>query len=157
MRDQQMKISRTVANTGLAVLTDCGEFDNIHPLDKETVGIRLALLARSKVYGEDICADAPVVERIDYREGKAYAHFARTGGFLQVHGDLLSGFEIAGKDGVFYPAYGQTEENMVILWSEQVKVPAYLRYAWKNYCRPNLYGASGLPAAAFRTDSFAVF
>ena len=157
MRDQQMKISRTVAGTGLAVLTDCGEFDNIHPLDKETVGFRLALQARNKVYGEDIWADAPVAERADCRDGKAYVYFAGTGGFLQVHGDELSGFEIAGTDGVFYPAQGKVEVNTVLLWSDQVMEPVYVRYAWKNFCRPNLYGASGLPAAAFRTDRFAVF
>lgn len=155
LRDQQMKISRTVAGTGLAVLTDCGEFDNIHPLDKETVGLRLALQARSRVYGEDICADAPVVSRVDFREGKALAHFARTGGFLKVRGDAPEGFEIAGEDGIFYPADGRIEADTVILRSEQVSEPAYLRYAWKNYCRPNLYGASGLPAAPFRTDTFA--
>ena len=153
MRDQQMKVSRTVAGTGLAVLTDCGEFDNIHPLDKETVGFRLALQARSKVYGEDICADAPALQRTEFRDGKAYAHFEHTGGCLKVHGDKLSEFEIAGADRVFYPADGLIEVDTVVLWSEQVAEPAYLRYAWKNYCRPNLYGASGLPAAAFQASA----
>ena len=154
MRDQQMKVSRTVAGTGLAVLTDCGEFDNIHPLDKETVGLRLALQARSRVYGEEICADAPCVKRVDFRDGKAYAHFEHTGGGLLVRGDAPEGFEIAGADGVFHPACGQAETDTVILWSPQVPAPAYVRYAWRNFSRSNLYGASGLPAAAFRTDTF---
>ncbi len=156
LRDQQMKISRTVANTGLAVLTDCGEFDNIHPLDKETVGFRLALQARSKVYGEEICADAPVKARVDFNDEKAYARFEHTGGFLKVQGDELSGFEIAGKDGVFYPARGYADADTAVLWSEQVSAPAFLRYAWRNYCKVNLFGASGLPAAPFRTDRFSV-
>lgn len=156
IRDQQMKVYKTVANTGLAVLTDCGEFDNIHPLDKETVGFRLALQARSKVYGEEICADAPSIRRVDFKEGKAYAHFEHTGGFLRIQGDALSGFEIAGGDGVFYPAQGNVEMNTVTLWSEQVTAPAFLRYAWKNYCKANLHGASGLPAAPFRTDQFSI-
>ena len=156
IRDQQMKVYKTVANTGLAVLTDCGEFDNIHPLDKETVGFRLALQARSKVYGEEICADAPSIRRVDFKEGKAYAHFEHTGGFLRVRGNALSGFEIAGRDGVFYPAQGNVEMNTVTLWLEQVTAPAFLRYAWKNYCKANLHGASGLPAAPFRTDQFSI-
>ena len=156
LRDQQMKISRTVANTGLAVLTDCGEFDNIHPLDKETVGFRLALLSRNKVYGETVCAEAPYMERVEYKDGKAYAHFASSGGSLKMRGEKLSGFEIAGKDGVFYPASGSIDMNTVTLMAEQVKTPAFLRYAWKNYCAANLYGATGLPAAPFRTDQFAI-
>ena len=154
MRDQQMKASLMIANTGLAVLTDCGEFDNIHPLDKETVGTRLALLARKKVYGEVLCAEAPSYDKVVFREGKAVVHFCNTGGRLWDGAEALSGFELAGKDGIFRPAVGCIETDTVILVSEQVPEPAYVRYAWHNYCHANLYGASGLPAAPFRTDHF---
>ena len=34
----------------VTVLTDCGEFDNIHPKEKATVGHRLLLQAMSEVY-----------------------------------------------------------------------------------------------------------
>lgn len=154
MRDQQMKASLMIANTGLAVLSDCGEFDNIHPLDKETVGTRLALLARKKVYGEVLCAEAPSYDKVVFREGKAVVHFCHTGGRLWDGAEALSGFELAGKDGIFRPAVGCIETDTVILVSEQVPEPAYVRYAWHNYCHANLYGASGLPAAPFRTDHF---
>ena len=152
LREKQMTVCRTVAHTGLAVLTDCGEFDNIHPLDKQTVGYRLALQARKKVYGEDICADAPVFYRVVFEDGKAAAYFRHTDGSLYVKGKKLLGFEIAGRDGIFYPAEGTVLTEKVSLWSEKVMRPAYLRYAWNNYCEANLYGASGLPAAPFRTD-----
>ncbi|MCD8354017.1 MAG: sialate O-acetylesterase [Clostridiales bacterium] len=157
MRDQQMKVSRTVANTGLAVLTDCGEFDNIHPLDKQTVGHRLALQARKKVYGEDVVADAPVMAQTRPTEdGGMEVRFRHTGGGLSVRGDCLEGFQLAGADGFFYPARGSVQADRVLLHSAQVSAPVYVRYAWTNFGPATLYGASGLPAAPFRTDEFPI-
>ena len=156
MRDQQKKVSETIAHTGLAILTDCGEFDNIHPLDKKTVGTRLALLARNKVYGEDLIADAPAFEQAELGEGKVRVRFSHTGGSLRAKSAELRGFELAGEDGAFYPAKASIQKDWVNLSSEQVQEPVYVRYAWHNYCQADLYGESGLPAAPFRTDHFSI-
>ncbi|MDE6709947.1 MAG: sialate O-acetylesterase, partial [Oscillospiraceae bacterium] len=45
IREAQMRVHQTTANTGIAVILDRGEFNNIHPIDKEPVGERLALQA----------------------------------------------------------------------------------------------------------------
>ena len=50
-REQQAIAAAMLKRVGMISMTDCGEFDNIHPLDKETPGTRLALLAEQKVYG----------------------------------------------------------------------------------------------------------
>lgn len=42
IRRAQDKICRTIKNTSLTVITDCGNKKNIHPTDKKTVGERLA-------------------------------------------------------------------------------------------------------------------
>lgn len=158
LRDEQRKVSRTVANTGLAVLTDCGEFDNIHPLDKQTVGNRLALQARQKVYGEQLLADAPEMESVQKRgDGRLEIRFSRTGGSLTVKGDALEGFEVAGADGVYHPARGTVQLDSVTVWSDAVAQPETVRYAWFNYGNANLYSAAGLAAAPFRTDTQPVF
>ncbi len=156
LRDQQMKTASTIRHTGLAVLTDCGEFDNIHPLDKETVGRRLALQARAKVYGEDICADAPVMDKVTFAGGRAIVRFRHTGGCLKAAGEKIQGFELAGSDCIFHPAKGQIETDTVVLTADGVQDPLYVRYAWHNYCRANLFGCTGLPAAPFRTDRFSI-
>lgn len=156
LRDQQMKVCRTVAKTGLAVLTDCGEFDNIHPLDKQTVGFRLALQARKKVYGDEVAADAPVFARAESNGKKMQVWFRHTEGCLNVRGDMLEGFELADDNGVFYPARGNVTADYVTLECDAVPIPRYVRYAWTNFGLANLYGASGLPAAPFRTDTFPV-
>ncbi|GMO66133.1 MAG: hypothetical protein Ta2A_14160 [Treponemataceae bacterium] len=59
LRECQHKVSRTIANTALACIIDCGEFDNIHPTDKETVGYRLALLALEKLYANESAQPRP--------------------------------------------------------------------------------------------------
>ena len=52
IREAQEKVFRTIKNTGLAVILDCGEFNEIHPKDKEQVGHRLYLQAMNLVYGD---------------------------------------------------------------------------------------------------------
>ena len=51
IREAQMRVFETVKNTGIAVTLDLGEFNEIHPKEKETVGERLALQAMWLVYG----------------------------------------------------------------------------------------------------------
>ena len=46
-------------NAGLVVLADCGEADNIHPVDKEPAGRRLALLALETVYAQPVAGRSP--------------------------------------------------------------------------------------------------
>lgn len=151
LREKQWKVSRTVCNTGLAVLADCGEFDNVHPTDKRTVGDRLALLARSKVYGEAVAADSPRADSIRRCGKRVEVHFAQTFGNLSIKGGCLEGFELAGRDGIYYKAKGELRLDSVVLWADEVTEPEGVRYAWTNYGEANLYNAVGLPAVPFRT------
>lgn len=156
VRDQQKKVARTVANTGLAVLADCGELDNVHPADKQTVGARLALLARKLVYGEQVVAEGPSLESVE-REGNALLlTFANTAGGLTVRGDLAEGFEVAGAGGVYHEARAEVLLDTVRVWSDEVPAPETVRYAWKNYAYANLCNLAGLPAVPVRTDRLPV-
>ena len=49
---QTMTLS--LPQTGQAVIYDIGDAYNIHPVNKQEVGRRLALVAMNKVYGEKI-------------------------------------------------------------------------------------------------------
>lgn len=51
LREQQYLCSQINDNVGITVIADCGEFDNIHPLDKKTPGHRLAGRVLADVYG----------------------------------------------------------------------------------------------------------
>lgn len=60
-------------------------------------------------------------------------------------------FELVGKDGKFLPAQAKIEGGNVIVWSDAVKAPTAVRYAWKDNPQPsvNLYNKAGLPASPF--------
>lgn len=46
-------------------------------------------------------------------------------------------------------------EDVVVVRSEEVKTPLYVRYAWAwNPVGCNLYSKEGFPASPFRTDDW---
>ncbi|MDZ7605000.1 MAG: hypothetical protein U5K79_05290 [Cyclobacteriaceae bacterium] len=62
-------------------------------------------------------------------------------------------FAIAGDDKKFVWAHARIDGDQVMVWSEEVPEPKYVRYAWAdNPDNPNLYNREGLPASPFRTD-----
>ncbi len=157
IREAQYKAYRTIKNTGLAVIIDCGEFHEIHPRNKKPVGERLALQAFYQVYGsiKEEEAFGPLYRDFLYRDGGMEIFFAcGEGGFL-VKGEP-SGFEIAGEDGVFYPAKAIFTEgrNTVFLKGEEVPEPVMARYLWTNFGEVRIFGRNGLPMAPFRTHIF---
>ncbi len=70
----------------MAVITDVGDKDDIHPTKKEPVGARLALLARKIAYGEKIVADGPAYNGVKFKDGKAILSFENIDGGLEAKG-----------------------------------------------------------------------
>jgi sialate O-acetylesterase len=68
--------------------------------------------------------------------------------------DHLVGFAVAGEDRKFVWAEAKIEGDSVVVWSEAVKKPVAVRYAWANNPECNLYNREGLPAGPFRTDDW---
>ena len=152
IREAQFRVYRRLKHTGLAVLTDCGELDNIHPVDKAPVGHRLALQALAEVYGviSEREACAPM-----YRSSYA-AGFVMT--VLLDHAEdgfrltgAPAGFELAGEDGIYYPAEAVFGKGSITLTAPQVSAPRSARYAWRNYIQVTVFGSNGLPLAPFCT------
>ena len=156
IREAQANVYRKLRNTGLAVLADCGEFDNIHPKEKATVGHRLALQALCEVYhrmprakasAPMCCTGYPFGNSYVIRTENAADGFRLTG--------EPTGFELAGADGTFFPAQAAFAPDCIILTAKDVSAPKYARYAWTNYMQVTVFGMNGLPLAPFRTDHFA--
>jgi sialate O-acetylesterase len=141
--------------TGMAVTYDIGEWNDIHPLYKKDVGIRLALAARKVAYGEkDIVYSGPAFRSMTVEGHKIILSFDNAGSGLMVKGGgRLKHFAIAGQDMRFVWARARIKGDSVIVWSSEVKEPVAVRYAWANNPEgANLYNREGLPAAPFRTD-----
>lgn len=156
VRDAQRRLL-ALPRTGMAVITDVGEWNDIHPLDKQTVGHRLALAAEKVAYGDaKVVASGPLYQNMKITGKQATLTFAGVGGGLEAKGGgPLGGFTIAGADKKFVPAQARIEGNKVVVSSEQVATPVAVRYAWAdNPADANLYNKEGLPASTFRTDEF---
>jgi len=154
LRDVQRR-TLSVPGTGMAVAIDAGEWNDVHPLDKQTVGQRLALAAQPVAYGAKKGTFAgPLYQSMSVSDNKATLTFGNVGKGLEAKGGELKYFAIAGADKKFVWAQARIEGDKVVVWSEQVPQPAIVRYAWAhNPEGANLYNRNGLPASPFRTDN----
>jgi sialate O-acetylesterase len=154
IRDAQLYVYRHTPYTGMAVTTDNGDSLNIHPRNKELVGKRLSLWALRNEYGKkNIIVSGPLYKSMKIEGNKIRISFDFDKGLVAKDGELKE-FTIAGDDQNFIPANAKIEGNTVIVWSDEVKNPKAVRFAWKNVPHPNLYNAAGLPASPFRTDNW---
>jgi sialate O-acetylesterase len=141
--------------TGQAVAIDLGEQANIHPRNKQEVGRRLALVARTVAYGKRLVASGPTYRRVQVRGGRLVLAFDHMGGGLITRGadGTVRGFTVAGADHRFVRAEARIEGGRVEVWSDRVLHPVAARYAWADFpLAATLYNRAGLPARPFRTD-----
>jgi len=96
----------------------------------------------------------PIYKSHEIQGNKIILSFTHLGsGLIAIDGEALSEFAIAGEDKNFVWAKAKIEDNKVIVSSEQVPSPRYVRYAWAdNPDNPNLYNREGLPASPFQTE-----
>ena len=149
LRDAQRR-TLSVPNTGMVVTSDIGDTSDIHPRNKQDVGLRLANLALVKHYKTSNAVVAgPLYLNSRARGGQMLVYFSNAEG-LNFKGDKITHFELAGEDGVFHPAEAKiTKDNLVEVQSETVTRPTMVRYAWGNTATPNLFNGVGLPASCF--------
>ncbi len=140
--------------TGMAVITDVTDLMDIHPRNKKEVGLRLALLARAKTYGETgLVCSGPLYKSMAVEDGKIRISFDSVGsGLMMGDGPVLKWFEIAGADHIFYKAAAEIDGSTVVIRSPRVAAPRAVRFGWHQMAVPNLFNKEGLPAAPFRTD-----
>ncbi|MBC8138079.1 MAG: hypothetical protein H8F28_19535 [Fibrella sp.] len=156
-REAQQEAIATVENGGITILTDVGDVEDIHPRRKKPVGERSARLARRIAYAEKIVLSPTIKDTM--RQGDSIkVTFTDVGEGLTVPvgtDNLLTGWEIAGEDGVYHPAMARlssVQKDEVYICSPAVPLPARIRYGWANVPCGNLFNSEGLPAAPFRAD-----
>jgi sialate O-acetylesterase len=148
LRDAQRKTLK-LSNTGMVVTMDIGNNTNIHPGNKQDVGKRLAMIALAKTYGKQLVHSGPVYDSHSIDGNKIIVSFLYVDNGLKQSGKNLDGFEIAGFDKVFYPAKAMIKDKNVIVWSDKVKIPLSVRYAWRDTAAATLFNTDGLPASSF--------
>lgn len=154
VREGQLQ-NLSIPNTGMAVAIDNADPDNpgnIHPKNKQEIGRRLALIAKAKVYGEDIPYSGPIYDYYLINGNKIELHFKHVDGGLEAHGDQLKGFAICGPDKKFVHGDAKIDGNTIVVTSSEVPAPVAVRYGWAKNPDVNLYNKVGLPASPFCTD-----
>jgi sialate O-acetylesterase len=143
-------------NTGMAVTTDIGNAKDIHPTNKQDVGLRLAAIALDNVYGKKQIFSGPTYKSQEIKGNQVILTFDNIGeGLLTPNNDELKGFEIAGSDKIFHSAKAIIKDNKIIVSSTQVQNPVAVRYGWADDDTAiNLFNKEKFPASPFRTDNW---
>lgn len=148
LREVQLE-TLALPNTGMAVTIDIGTPDNVHPINKQDVGLRLARWAKAKTYGMDNVISGPLLKSV-VKDGRTLKiSFDHIGGGLKP-AEPLGSFELAGPDGSWHPAQAQVDGEQVLVEAEGVSDPGAVRYAWGNSPVATLFNQEGLPASPFR-------
>ena len=150
--------AEAIPNTGMAVITDIADLNDIHPKNKQDVGKRLALLALNRTYGqEDVVDSGPTFRSLAQEGSKLRVTFDNVGsGLASRDGQALSWFHIIGSETDFELANAEIAGDSVLLSSPKVPDPCAVRFGWHKNAMPNLMNREGLPAGAFRAGEVPV-
>ena len=162
LRESQLK-TLAIPFTGMATTIDVGDPNNIHPVYKKPVGIRLALAAQKVAYNEDkVVYSGPIFESMKIVGKTIELTFNTLGSKLKFKSNgtpvgTHTNFAIAGSNKTFSWANARIEGNKVIVWNDAIPNPVAVRYAWgQNPAGEKLFNTEDLPASPFRTDSWIV-
>jgi len=156
IRESMMKVL-ALPKTGMAITLDIGDPKDIHPKNKQDVGLRLSYWALASVYDRKVPAISGPLPAGSKVEGSAVRiSLKHAAGLKTRDGGAARGFRIAGADKVWKPASARIEGTEVIVSSPEVAAPVAARYAWAENPDCNLVNGAGLPATSFRTDDWDV-
>jgi sialate O-acetylesterase len=152
VREAQETVLR-LPQTGMAVTSDMRDLP-VNAVGTEIeVGRRLALLARHRVYGEECEDSGPTFRSMLIPGESVVVRFDHDrGGLVSTTGATVTGFAVAGKERVFYPAQASILSGSVVLFNPEIPRPVAVRYGWDPAMPCTLYNREFLPAVPFRTD-----
>ena len=155
MQEAQARIPSVVPNSGYTVINDVGNVDDVHPVDKRTVGMRIAHQVLDRVYGKFVRPWRTPIMKSCRAEGAALrVLFDNAEGLKTRDGLAPTEFELLADDGeTWVPADAKIEGESVVLSAAGVASPRAMRFAAYNGSTPNLVNGAGLPAGPFRASA----
>jgi sialate O-acetylesterase len=141
----------------ITVQTLDGKDFDLHPKNKAYIAERISLVARAMNGENDLIFKSPRYKSMRIENDKIIISFSDMESGLACKGERLKGFTIAGKNQKFVSANAEIKGDKVVVWSDEVKDPIAVRYAWAdNPDGCNLYNEHGLPVSSFRTDDWKI-
>jgi len=144
-RDEQRRMLQLIPNSGMAVCSDIGFKDDVHPTNKKDVGERLARWALHNTYHKNIIPSGPLPLQAKYNDEKIIITFEYTGSKLfTADQKSLRGFSIDGLN----DCAAAIQNNAVEISAE--KKPSFVYYGWKSFTDANLVNSENLPTSTFK-------
>ena len=164
LREAQELAVNESKDTMLVSLLDLGEYNNVHPVDKRTPGIRIAEEVLDVIYGENTMGTQDMIfDKYSKKSNKLSLSFLNTYGSIEIRDnelinlrneeasqetEHLFGFEISSDFETWkVPASYINGEQIIIEIDEDTKE---LRYGFFNYGKVNVYNAIGGTLRQFR-------
>jgi sialate O-acetylesterase len=144
-RNNQLQLLKETRNTGMAVTSDIGLKNDVHPPDKKTVGERLARWPLYSLYNKNITASGPLALKAKYNNREVIITFNYTAkGLMTSDGKSVKGFSIDGD-----------KENEPLISNSSLTIsvktkPEYVYYGWQPFSNGNLVNSENLPASTFK-------
>jgi sialate O-acetylesterase len=142
------------SKVAMCVTLDTGDVKELHPTDKRDVGERLALVARSQVYGQSVECSGPTLKNFSQNGREFVVNFDHATGLHVRGGGKVLGFAVAGADRKWSWGEARIDGTKIVVKALNIEAPVALRYAWADNPDVNLVNAAGLPMAPFRTDDW---
>ncbi len=164
-QEEQARFVEENQNAGLVIINDLGNLNDIHPNRKALVGLRLALLALKRDYGfGHLRAESPKPTGLRSAGDVLSFHVFHAEKLYYYSPDksVCTGFEIAGDDGVFFPAkiinaennpaklnFGEIRGTEICLRAKEVSAPVKVRYLHSRPWYGCVHNEADLPMGAF--------
>ena len=146
INEQRAAVQRD-QRTALISAIDLGEPADIHPANKQEVGRRLALAAKSLVYSDPAGRFGPMPLGATRTADAVTVTFSKP--IQALSGAQALGFELCdASPGTCRYADARAQGNTVVIKSDDRPI-ARVRYAWIDYPIVNLYDSDMLPAPVF--------
>ncbi|MEG1562379.1 MAG: sialate O-acetylesterase [Bacteroides sp.] len=154
LREQQELTTTQVTGTGMVVISDLvNDVRNIHPIDKQHVGLRLANMALANDYGLSMKGVySPTFESITFEKNKAIIRLKHAEEGLLCKQKKITGFKIASADGNWIDATVKIAGNTLVVLAPKLKRPTQVTYCFDEATIGNLFSKEGLPVAPFNSN-----
>ncbi|UZH56733.1 sialate O-acetylesterase [Salinimicrobium tongyeongense] len=144
-RNLQRLLLEEVNYGGMAVSSDVGAENDVHPRNKKVVGERLARWALHQDYDRNIEVSGPLPIDAKYSAGKIKITFEHTAdGLMTLNGEMVKGFSLNGK----HPVPATIEGSKIIIQTSQKPETVY--YGWQPYSTGNLMNSEESPTSTFQ-------
>jgi sialate O-acetylesterase len=149
LREAQRLAVAADAHAALSVSIDLGEPDDLHPPNKQSIGIRLARAARHLIYGEAISPSGPAPRGLSRQGNELIVEFGDAEVLTPRDAASVTAFELCADKAHCRFVEASVAGHTVRLGPAR-EGDRFLRYCWADAPLCNLYDSAALPASPFQ-------